>query len=212
MCDPDDRVRDPRRLVALHATGLLDSPAEASFDRLTRLAARLTGAPVALVSLVAEDRQFFKSAVGLPEALHLKRETPLEDSVCRHVVATGRPLILSDTRLHPEVSSNLAVAYLGIPLVTSEGHVLGSFCVFDSSPREWSADDIATITDLAASVGTEIELRADIARRVRLETELSAAKGRFEAYMQNSPALAFAKDLDGRFTFTNARFQEHFGW
>jgi len=211
MCDPDERVHDVQRLAALQATGLLDSPPEGSFDRLARLAARLTHAPGALVSLVSDDRQFFKASVGLPEELTAIRETPLDRSVCRHVVASGRPLILSDTRDHPGIPCDLAVAYLGIPLVTSDGQILGSFCVFDPSPRDWSNDDVATITDLAASVATEIELRTDIARRARLERELSDAKGRFEAYMRNSPALAFAKDLDGRFIYLNAPFQRHFG-
>ncbi len=211
MRDPDDRVNDVERLAALRATGLLDSPPEASFDRLARLAARLTHAPVALVSLVDEDRQFFKASVGLDEELTAKRETPLSQSVCRHVVDLGRPLVLSDTRNCSGIPSDLALAYLGIPLVTSDGHILGSFCVFDTSPREWSDDDLATMIDLAASVGTEIELRRDIARRARLERELSAANGRFEAYMRNSPAIAFAKDVDGRFTYFNATFQRHVG-
>ncbi len=211
MRDLDDRVNDIGRLAALRATGLLDSPPEASFDRLARLAARLTHAPVALVSLVDEDRQFFKASVGLDEELTARRETPLDQSVCRHVVLSGRPLVLSDTRNCSGIPSNLAVSYLGVPLQTSDGHILGSFCVFDSTPREWSDDDVATMTDLAASVGTEIELRRDIARRARLELELSAANGRFEAFMRNSPAIAFAKDIHGRFTFLNATFQRLIG-
>ena len=211
MCNPDDRVREIRRLVALRATGLLDSQPEASFDRLTRLAARLTGAPGAAVTLVDADRQFFKSAVGLdPEAM-LKRETPLDRSICRHVVASGETLVLADTSQFPACAGHPIRAYLGAPLVTADGHVLGSFCVFDTNPREWSADDVATLNDLAASVGTEIELRSDIARRSRLELELSEAKGRFETYMENCPALALAKDTAGRLIYMNKRSLQDFG-
>ena len=211
MCDPDAISRESRRLAVLHATGLLDSPPEASFDRLVKLAARLTHATVAAVSLVDKDRQFFKAAVGLSPEVAAARQTPLDHSVCRHVVETGRPIVVADVRDYPEFHYDEPLAYLGIPLLSVEGLVLGSFCVLDAAPRIWSDDEVATMTDLAASVGTEIELRLDIARRVNLECELSAAHGRFEAYMRNSPALAFAKDTSGRFTFVNERFAQHFG-
>ncbi|HVE77348.1 MAG TPA: hypothetical protein VNA89_00675, partial [Gemmatimonadaceae bacterium] len=79
-------VGDAGRLAALHATALLDSPAEAAFDRLTRLAARLLRAPLALVTLVDAERQFFKSCVGLPQPWAAARETPLSHSFCQHAV------------------------------------------------------------------------------------------------------------------------------
>jgi GAF domain-containing protein len=153
------------RLAALRATALLDTPAEQAFDRLTRLAARLIGVPTALVSLVDEDRQFFKSCVGLPEPWASVRETPLSHSFCQHAVALARPLVIEDARTHPLVRDNLAIrdigviAYAGIPLATADGDVLGSFCVIDGVPRQWTADELATLTDLAAAVMTEIELR-----------------------------------------------------
>jgi GAF domain-containing protein len=75
------------------ATKLLDSPAEESFDRITKLAARVLNAPVALISLVDEDRQFFKSSVGLDEPWHSARETPLSHSFCRHTLHTREPLV-----------------------------------------------------------------------------------------------------------------------
>ena len=77
------------------ASRLLDSPPEEAFDRLTRLASRLLGAPVALVTFVGEDRAFFKSAIGLQEPWASRRCTPLSHSFCRHVVATGAPLIVA---------------------------------------------------------------------------------------------------------------------
>jgi hypothetical protein len=85
-------LRDEARLAALWRTGLLDTPPEEVFDRLTRLTRRMLDAPVALVSLVEADRQFFKSALGLPEPWATRRETPLSHSFCQHVVATGAPL------------------------------------------------------------------------------------------------------------------------
>src|SRR4028118_1165164 len=129
------------RLLALHRTGLLDSPPEACFDRLTRLAAKVLRTPVALVSLVDADRQFFKSCVGLPQPWASARQTPLSRSFCQHVVSAADPLVIADAREHPLVRDNLAVAdlgvvaYAGFPLVTGDGHVLGSFCAIDTKPR-----------------------------------------------------------------------------
>ena len=122
-----DLIRNPDRLDTLRALELLDTPAEESFDRLARLAARLLHTPVALVSLVDADRQFFKSCFGLPEPWASWRETPLSHSFCQHVVASNEPLVISDARIHPHLSTNLAIrdlgviAYLGIPLTLPNG-------------------------------------------------------------------------------------------
>ena len=154
------------------ASRLLDSPPEEAFDRLTRLASRLLGAPVALVTFVGEDRAFFKSAIGLQEPWASRRCTPLSHSFCRHVVATGAPLIVEDARRHPLVRANPAIrelgwiAYAGVPLTTSDGVVAGALAVADSMPRIWSPRDVALLEDLAASVVTEIELRAPRAPRL----------------------------------------------
>ena len=156
-------VCDPARLNELLRLRLLDSPPEASFDRLTRLAARTLGAQVSLVSLVDDHRQFFKSAYGLPEPWASQRETPLSFSFCQHVVARGEALVIEDARLDPLVADNPtlfgALAYLGVPLKTQTGHTLGSFCVIANSPMRWTAVDQETMTELAASVMSEIWLR-----------------------------------------------------
>lgn len=134
---------DPARLAVLRAEVLLDTPTEEAFDRLSRLAARLVNAPVSLVSFVDADRQFFKSCIDLPEPLPSLRETPLSHSFCQHNRVAGHPLLIEDARTHPIVNDNLAIrelnviVYLGIPLVTSDGYVLGSFCLIDSKPRRW---------------------------------------------------------------------------
>ena len=183
------RLDDPARLDALRRTALLDTPAEEAFDRLTRLATRILDAPVSLVSLVDRDRQFFKSCVGLPEPWASARETPMSHSFCQHAVITARPLVIEDARKHPLVLENLAIrdlsviAYAGIPLVTADGAVLGSFCVIDHEPRTWTDEEVAILKDLAASAVSEIELRTALHRlrqeRRRLreaESDLRAAK------------------------------------
>src|SRR5512145_366780 len=142
----DEKIHDPARLAALRRTNLLDSPPEDAYDRLTRLAASVLHVPAAYVSLVDSDRQFFKSSIGLPEPWASLRETPLTHSFCKHTVATGQPFVVSDARANPLVHDNLAVsqlgviAYAGIPLTTPEGHTLGSFCVVDGRPREWTEE------------------------------------------------------------------------
>lgn len=154
------------RLAALRKTGLLDSAPEEAFDRLTRLASKIIGAPVSLVSLVDVDRQFFKSVQGLKEPWASKRETPLSHSFCQHAVNSGLDLIIEDARIHPLVKESRAipelgaVAYAGIPLIDDDGNALGSFCVIDSKPREWTQDEIEILRELASSVMTEVRLRS----------------------------------------------------
>lgn len=158
-------IADPARLAALRATGLLDSPPDAALDRLTRLTTRLLGVPVALVTLVDRDRQYFASAAGLTGELAERRETPLSHSFCQHVVAQARPLVVTDRREHPlladlpQYPDQGIVAYAGMPLVTSDGRALGSFCAVDDVPRQWTEDELALLRDLAQAAMTEIELR-----------------------------------------------------
>ncbi|HEV2130558.1 MAG TPA: hypothetical protein VGR27_05625, partial [Longimicrobiaceae bacterium] len=102
-------VGDAARLTALRRTSLLDTPAEEAFDRLTRLASRVLDAPSALVSLVDETREFFKSSVGLPEPWASRREAPLTHSFCKYEVDLRQPLIIADAREHPLVCDNLAI-------------------------------------------------------------------------------------------------------
>ena len=194
-CNLDTDLSQTKRLHILHQTRLLDSPPEEAFDRLTRLAARLLNVPMAVVSLVDEKRQFFKSQIGLPPSLAVPRQTSLELSFCKHVVMTAEPLVVADSRQHPLLKDNPVinhgvVAYAGIPLVTSDGLVLGSFCAIDDQPREWTPQQIDDLRDFAAATMTEIELR-----------RTNEAKDRFIAMMSHelrtplSPALLAAAEL-----------------
>jgi two-component system, cell cycle sensor histidine kinase and response regulator CckA len=154
-----------QRLAALARAALLDTPPEEAFDRLTRMATRLLGAPVSLLTLITDDRQFFKSAMGLPEPWASRRSAPLSRSFCRQVAVSGEPLVVEDARRHPLLGSNPEVrelgwiSYAGVPLVTRDGGVAGSFSVVDGMPRLWSERDVALLHDLAACAAAEIELR-----------------------------------------------------
>ncbi|MDQ3934738.1 MAG: GAF domain-containing protein [Actinomycetota bacterium] len=157
-------VRDADRLRALRDTGLLDSSRDEAFDRHARIASEALDAPVALVSLVDEDRQYFKSCLGLPEPWLGERESPLSHSFCQHAVASREPLVVSDAREHPVLRSNLAIrdmniiAYAGVPLIDSAGHALGTLCTIDDHPRHWTRHQLGLLRDIAASVVREIEL------------------------------------------------------
>jgi signal transduction histidine kinase len=184
----------PARLDALAETYLMDSPADEDFDRSTRLVRRSLGVPVSLVSLVDDRRQFFKSAVGLPEPWASRRQTPLSHSFCQHVITSGQPLVVEDAATDERVLGNGAIedlgvgAYLGVPVRTPDGAVVGTLCAIDDTPRPWSVDDLALLTDLAAGVTAQIGLRVhatrleSLARSAahELRTPLSAVRVRLE--------------------------------
>lgn len=148
------------RLGALRELAILDTPAEARFDRLTRLARDLFGVPIALVSLVDEDRQWFKSRQGLPAP-----ETSREVSFCAHAILAERDVfVIPDATRDERFADNPLVTgapdirfYAGAPLSTSDGQQVGTLCVIDRSPRVWTAEQSDALRDLADIVEAELE-------------------------------------------------------
>lgn len=154
------------RLAALRELGLLDSPASEAFDRIIRLASRLLDVPVALVSLIDQDRQWFKSRVGLAVA-----ETPREHAFCAHTITSAEVMVVPDATQDARFSANPLVLgdpnirfYAGAPLITREGFGIGSLCVIDTEPRLLRDEDRQVLTDLAAMVMAQIELRHAVGR------------------------------------------------
>lgn len=203
-------VGHPERLAALRRTGLLDTLPEASFDRVTRLVARLLDVPVALVSLVDADRQFFKSCVGLDGTRATERETPLSHSFCQYVVIREEALFVEDAREHPLVRDNPAVAeygvlaYAGFPL-TNGGEVIGTLCAVDTRPRHWTEEEIGLLEDLAALAQTEIDLRLDVAERRQ-------AEGALRTLVAGSPLGIMACDARGAVSVWNPAMERLLGW
>ena len=218
MADVLTAVHDPDRLEALRRTALLDSPPEPAFDRLTRLASTMLRAPVALVSLVDQDRQFFKAELGLPEPWSSQRQTPLSHSFCRHVVADGAPLVVADARLDPVLRENRAVAelgivaYLGVPLTTTEGHHLGALCVIDGTPRSWSRGEVLLLQDLAASAMTEIELRVELMCRQHSAEALRRSEGLKAAILESALDGIVVIDQAGSVVEWNPAAERIFGY
>jgi GAF domain-containing protein len=182
-------LHDRRRLAALRRLVPLYRPPNIAFDRLTRLAAELLDAPVALLTLVEEDRQFFVSSHGLDEPLRSTRQTPLEYSICQHTVAGGRPLVIGDARRDLRLDGNLAVtelgvaAYAGMPLVTPDGQAVGTLCVVDFVPRDWTDDKLAILADLAAICMDELRL-AGLDRQMAFESEWKGVAHRSTWHLQ----------------------------
>jgi signal transduction histidine kinase len=159
------RLDSPDRLAAVARLGLVGTPHEEAFDRLTRLAARVLGVRGALVSVTTAEVQFCKSSVGLPEPWATSG-LPLSYGLCPYTVASGEPLLVTDARTDARFHDNPGVrelglaGYAGVPLLTTDGQAIGAFCAFDDRPRSWTADDLQTLEDLAAATMTEVELRA----------------------------------------------------
>jgi len=159
------RLTEPLRLEAVQASGLLDSPPEPEFDRLTRLAAQLLDAPAAFVTVISGDRQYLKSAVADGErSEQAGSSTELDRSFCQHAISSNEPFVVQDAREHPLVKDNKAVAegviaYAGIPLHTHDGESIGALCVVDSKPRQWSGEDVENLRALARAAMQLIDER-----------------------------------------------------
>lgn len=140
--------------------GILDTHTDERFDRLTRIASKLFDVPVALVSLIDRDRQWFKSTCGLNV-----RSTPRTDSFCAVAIENGRPLVVNDTLKDPVFSKNSLVLnepnirfYAGYPVHLPDGEMAGTICIIDTKPREFSRDEYALLQDLALIVEDEFRI------------------------------------------------------
>lgn len=154
-------ANEASRLAAIRRYDVLDTPPDGTFDRITRLAAHLLGAPIAIVSIVDENRIWFKSKYGL-DVPQIDRAPGL----CASAILHDEPWIVNDARNDPRTLANPLVAssfglqfYAGAPLRTHDGFNLGTLCVIDREPREISEGEEQVLIDLAAIVIDELELR-----------------------------------------------------
>ncbi|WP_233143776.1 sensor domain-containing diguanylate cyclase [Colwellia chukchiensis] len=145
------------RLASLHSLRILDTEPEERFDRITRLAKKLFNVPIALVSLVDKDRQWFKSANGLNA-----RETSRDISFCGHAIHTNETFIVEDALKDQRFYDNPLVTqapkirfYAGQPITSPSGENIGTLCIIDTKARRLNKQDIASLTDMAALVSNE---------------------------------------------------------
>ena len=163
---------------------------------MTRLAVKLLNVPAAFISLVDDNRDFYKSASGFGEPLHSARQLTGR-TFCHYAIQSSAPLVIDDAAGHPvyrnvpTVQSLGVAAYVGVPLVMDDGQAIGSFCAIDNKPRRWTPVEIEVLTELAGSAKREIEFRmisrTERAARVAAEAEKHAAE---EANRSKSAFLA----------------------
>jgi len=150
------------RLAALRAQQLLDSLPEQMFDDIVRVASNVCGTPIALISLVDENRQWFKAKVGLQAS-----ETPRDQAFCAHAILQPEvPLVVPDAKQDPRFAHNPLVTgspdirlYAGAPIISQSGHALGTVCVIDHEPRELTPEQVDSLQALSRQVSHLIELR-----------------------------------------------------
>lgn len=212
MKQPGIPSNERGRLKKLKSLNILDTLPEERFDRLTRMAKRMFNVPIALVSLVDENRQWFKSCVGIEAS-----ETPREVSFCGHAILDDKVFIVPDTSVDPRFLDNPLVLnepniqfYAGCPL-TIDGYRLGTLCLIDHEPRSFNDEDIAALKDLSATIEQEL-----FAMQLATHDDLTGLLNRrgFLSLAQNSLNLSLRKefpatlvyfDLD-KFKFINDNF------
>lgn len=213
MKEPDLPQDEQKRLEALRALEVLDTPSEERFDRLTRMAKRMFDVPIALVSLVDQRRQWFKSCIGLDV-----RETPRSISFCGHAILGEEILVIPDTSKDLRFADNPLVLdephirfYAGCPLTVMETNRVGTLCIIDRAPRALSEEDAVLLRDLAAMV--EKELTAALSSTLDELTGISNRRGLMAVANRilplctrnGIPATLAYFDLDG-FKRINERF------
>lgn len=158
----DESIAETERLKELIRLIILDTPPEQAFDEITQMAAVMCSAPIALISLVDEHRQWFKSAYGLTVP-----ETPRHLAFCAHAIQTPeQTMVVNDALQDPRFVENALVTgephirfYAGVPLVTAEGFALGTLCVIDRRARELTENQCAYLEFMAREVASMIEAR-----------------------------------------------------
>lgn len=198
------------RLQALLATGLLDSPPEAGFDRITRIAQQTFDVEIALVSLIDSDRQWFKSAQGLDTC-----ETGRDISLCGHAILDDAVLVVEDAQLDTRFFDNPLVQqapylrfYAGAPLRSTEGYHIGTLCIIDSQARHFSSKHVQLLRELADCVEEQIQQRQLLA----LSHTLEVSEARAQLVIESANVGIWQCNLQTQECSVNARWAEILGY
>ena len=206
---------EAQRLATLRSYDVLDTAAEVGFDDLALLASQICQTPVALVSFVDENRQWFKSRIGLSAT-----ETPRDDAFCAHaILISDEVLEVRDTRLDTRFADNPLVTsdpnilfYAGAPLVTDDNCALGTLCVIDFEPRELSAEQKLALQALGRHVVAVLELRKNLTQQKQFEQSLRESEERFHDLVENANDLIQICDMDGALLYVNRAWCETLGY
>jgi GAF domain-containing protein len=183
---------ETQRIESLSQYKILDTPSETAFDDLTRLASYICGTPIALISLVDSDRQWFKSKVGL-DAL----ETPRDVAFCAHAILQPEVFVVPDATADERFATNPLVTsdpnvrfYAGVPLTNPEGYALGTLCVIDHVPRNLSPEQIEALRILGRQVIKQLEMRRSLGNLV-LATNTPKESQKLRQRFFNKVAVGF---------------------
>jgi PAS domain S-box-containing protein len=204
---PGRHANEVERLAALDRYDVLDTPRERDFDDIAELASEICGAPIAVVNLIGDGRQFFKAEVGLGV-----RETPLETSFCGHAILQEDFMLVPDATQDARFTNNPLVAgepglrfYAGAILKTEEGLPLGTLCVLDFQPRSLNDQQINTLKRLARQVMSQLELR----RALRAKSE---GENYLRLILDSTSEAFYSVDCEGNTTLCNKSFLSMLGF
>ena len=201
------------RLEALQRYEILDTLPEQEFDDLSRLAAMICGTPIALVSLIDTNRQWFKSKIGIEDS-----ETPRDIAFCAHAILEPGVMVVRDAfederfRTNPLVLGDPKVRfYAGAPLLTQEGHALGTICVVDHVPRDLSSEQLEALKALSRLVVNEFELRRSVTDLSKAMRERRLLEGELDQLFNLSLDLFCIAGFDGYFKRINPAWEKTLG-
>jgi PAS domain S-box-containing protein len=198
------------RLRELAEYQILDTPREEAFDRLVRLATRIFDVPIALITLLDRDRQWFKACYGVDVT-----ETSREVSFCTHAILSDEVMVVPDMTQDPRFADSPLVTghfnirfYAGAPLLSRAGYALGTICLLDTKPREFDEQNSFTLVDMAAMVVDELELRKttnllqeEVAKRERIAETLVRREAHSRSLIENTQDILTILDYQGRIIF-----------
>lgn len=190
MATPAQKMDEAGRLKALDMYAILDSEPERYFDDLVLLASHICGTPIALMSLVDEDRQWFKSKIGLPIS-----ETPRDVAFCAKAIEQPDVFVVPDAMQDSRFRDNPLVLgephirfYAGAPLINEEGYALGTLCVIDQEPREFTAEQKEALQALSRLAMAQLEFRRNLGLLKEALNDRTKKEHEREAELQNLQA------------------------